>query len=84
MLKGLHVALAYLTVAGFIVRGFWALTGSEMRQQKWVKIVPHVVDTLLLALGVALAIQLSLSNHALHGECGHNLLVAPGLAGCGR
>ena len=61
MLKGMHVALAYLTVAGFIVRGFWALTDSAMRQQKWVKIVPHVVDTLLLVLGVALAIQLSIS-----------------------
>ncbi len=61
MLKGLHVALAYLTVAGFIIRGFWALTGSDMRQQKWVKIAPHVVDTLLLLLGVALAVQLSLS-----------------------
>jgi uncharacterized membrane protein SirB2 len=61
MLKEMHVALAYLTVAGFIIRGFWALTGSAMRQEKWVKILPHVVDTLLLVAGVALAIQLSIS-----------------------
>jgi uncharacterized membrane protein SirB2 len=61
MLKALHIALAYLTVAGFVLRAFWALSGSPLRQQKWVRIAPHVVDTLLLVLGVALAIQLSIS-----------------------
>ena len=61
MLKALHIALAYLTVAGFILRAFWALSGSPLRQQKWVRIAPHVVDTLLLACGVALAFQLSIS-----------------------
>ncbi|MEZ5560305.1 MAG: SirB2 family protein [Pseudomonadales bacterium] len=61
MLKMLHVGLAYLTVLGFVVRGIWSLTDSPLRQQKWVKILPHVVDTLLLALGVTMAVQLSLS-----------------------
>ena len=57
----IHLALAYLTVIGFVVRAIWALTDSPMRQQKLVKILPHVVDTLLLVLGVAMAYQLSLS-----------------------
>lgn len=61
MLKALHIALAYLTVAGFLIRGIWALTDSPLRQEKWVKIAPHVVDTLLLTLGVIMAIQLSIS-----------------------
>lgn len=57
----MHVALAYLTVVGFVVRGIWSLTDSPLRTQRWVKIAPHVIDTLLLALGVAMAISLSIS-----------------------
>ena len=60
-LKNVHVVLAYATVAGFAVRGIWALTGSPLREQRWVRIAPHVVDTLLLALGVTLAVMLSVS-----------------------
>ncbi len=61
MLKSMHLALAYLTVLGFVVRGIWALTGSALGAQKWVKITPHVVDTALLVLGVVMLIQLSIS-----------------------
>jgi uncharacterized membrane protein SirB2 len=61
MLKALHIALAYLTVAGFVIRGVWALTSSPLREEKWVRVAPHVIDTLLLALGVVLAVRLSLS-----------------------
>ena len=62
MLKTLHIILAYVTVAGFVLRGFWALTGAQDElQQKWVRIAPHVIDTLLLCLGVALVVQLSIS-----------------------
>ena len=61
MLTAFHIALAYLTVAGFVIRGVWALTDSPLRQDKWVKIAPHVIDTLLLAFGVALAVRLSIS-----------------------
>jgi uncharacterized membrane protein SirB2 len=61
MLKLLHIVLAYLTVAGFVVRALWAFTDSPMRQQQWVRIAPHVIDTALLVLGVAMALQLGLS-----------------------
>lgn len=61
MLKILHVTLAYLTVAGFVVRAVWALSGSPLRNARWVKVAPHLVDTLLLAAGVTLAIRLSMS-----------------------
>jgi len=53
--------LAYLTVLGFVVRGIWALTDSAFRSQKWVKIAPHVIDTLLLIVGVAMAVELAIS-----------------------
>lgn len=61
MLKSLHIALAYLTVLGFVVRALWAFTDSPMRRGKWVRIAPHVIDTALLVLGVAMAFQLGLS-----------------------
>lgn len=61
MLKLFHIALAYLTVLGFVVRGIWALTDSPQLQQRWVRIAPHVIDTLLLTLGVIMMINLSLS-----------------------
>ncbi|MDA1075843.1 MAG: SirB2 family protein, partial [Proteobacteria bacterium] len=60
-MKSFHIILAYLTVIGFVIRAFWSLTASTMLSQKWVRIVPHVVDTLLLVLGVSMAISLSLS-----------------------
>ena len=60
-IKHLHVLLAYLTVIGFVVRGALALIESPIREQKWIRIAPHVIDTLLLGCGVALAVHLSLS-----------------------
>lgn len=61
MIKAFHIALAYLTVTGFVIRGVWTLMGSPLRDEKWVRVAPHVVDTLLLSLGVVLAIRLSVS-----------------------
>jgi uncharacterized membrane protein SirB2 len=81
MLKALHVAFAYLTVAGFVIRGFWVFTDSPLRREKWIRIVPHVVDTLLLTFGVILAIQLSMS--PLSGWLGAKLLGLLAYIGCG-
>ena len=59
MIKTLHFTLAFLTVAGFVIRAGGSYTASGMLQQKWVRIAPHVVDTLLLVLGVILAFNLA-------------------------
>ena len=61
LVKELHVAFAYITVAGFVIRGLMALADSPARNAKWLRIAPHVIDTLLLAFGIALAVMLSLS-----------------------
>ena len=60
MIKTLHVALAYITVAGFIVRAYWSFVSPDKLQAKWLRIAPHVIDTLLLVFGIALAVNLSL------------------------
>jgi uncharacterized membrane protein SirB2 len=64
LLKSCHVALAYLTLAGFVVRGLLSIANSQLLTAKWLRIAPHVVDTLLLAFGIALAVMLSLSPFA--------------------
>jgi uncharacterized membrane protein SirB2 len=61
MLKSFHIMLAYLTTIGFMVRGLWAIADSPLRQQRWVRVAPHVIDTLLLTLGVTMAIQIGAS-----------------------
>ena len=43
----------------FGVNGIWQMRGSIIMQRHWIRIVPHVVDTLLLisAIGLAFSIQ---------------------------
>ena len=47
-IKHLHITLAVLSGSFFVLRGLWMLLDSSMLQRRWVKVVPHVVDTLLL------------------------------------
>ena len=56
-----HSHMLFVAISGlfFLVRGVWMLMESDMLQKKWVKIVPHVVDTLLLACGIGLTVILS-------------------------
>jgi len=56
LLKVLHVALALVSGAGFALRGAWMLRDSRLLEARWVRTAPHVVDTLLLASGISLAL----------------------------
>jgi uncharacterized membrane protein SirB2 len=58
-LKTLHVSCVAATITGFVLRGYWIQSGSTMLQYRSVRIVPHVVDTLLLASGIALIVELN-------------------------
>jgi uncharacterized membrane protein SirB2 len=55
-LKHFHMTCAGLSGTLFLLRGAWMLRGSSMLRQKWVRIAPHVVDTLLLASAITLAV----------------------------
>ncbi|WP_236702513.1 SirB2 family protein [Thalassomonas actiniarum] len=61
MFKHLHMTLAVLSIALFTLRFVWTLTESAWLTKKVVKITPHVIDTLLLALGVAMAVKLMIN-----------------------
>ncbi len=60
-LKAIHLTFAALSVTGFFIRGIWMLRDSKLLQQRWVKILPQVVDTVLLASAIVLAVQLRYS-----------------------
>jgi len=55
------MTLAVISVALFTLRFIWLLLNSDKLNRKWVKISPHIVDTLLLGLGIAMAIKLAIS-----------------------
>lgn len=56
--KHSHMLFAAISGLFFLVRGAWMLMESDMLQKKWVKIVPHVVDTLLLVCAIGLCVIL--------------------------
>lgn len=60
-LKHLHVTCVALSYSLFFVRGVWMLRGTLTQQGRWVRIVPHMVDSVLLASAIALAVQLGIS-----------------------
>jgi uncharacterized membrane protein SirB2 len=57
-LKAIHIAAVAISYALFFVRGIWMLTGSPLLGRRWVRVVPHVNDTLLLAAAIWMAVIL--------------------------
>lgn len=51
-----HVLAAAVTLSLFVTRFYWLCRHSPALQQRWVKVVPHINDTLLLASGIALIV----------------------------
>lgn len=56
LLKHLHVACAVISGCGFFLRGLWMMRRSPLLDARWVRIAPHVVDTLLLASAIGLVV----------------------------
>ncbi|MBE0623454.1 MAG: SirB2 family protein [Burkholderiales bacterium] len=56
LLKYLHISCVALSGAGFVLRGAWMMLASPLLARRWVRITPHVLDTVLLASAIALAL----------------------------
>ncbi|MEN9482088.1 MAG: hypothetical protein RLZZ298_3483 [Pseudomonadota bacterium] len=54
-LKHLHITCVLLSGLGFLVRGWWMLTESERLKARLTKVLPHIVDTLLLGSALTMA-----------------------------
>lgn len=54
--KHLHVACVVLSISGFLLRGVLMLVDSPWRHARWLRIAPHVNDSLLLAAALTLTV----------------------------
>jgi len=57
-IKHIHLICITLSLLLFMLRGTWALYFPDKLNSRWVKVVPHVIDTALLVSGITLAILL--------------------------
>ena len=57
-LKLTHVSCVAISYALFVVRGVWMMRGLALLNVRWAKIVPHVVDTVLLMSALAMAVMI--------------------------
>ena len=57
-IKFVHVGAAALSISLFVLRCAWMLRAPARLQLTWVRFVPHVIDTVLLASALWLAWQL--------------------------
>jgi uncharacterized membrane protein SirB2 len=58
LLKHLHVTCVVLSISGFLVRGVWMMRESPWLQKKWVRVAPHIIDTILLGSAILLTMQI--------------------------
>ncbi|SDZ01546.1 Uncharacterized membrane protein SirB2 [Nitrosomonas sp. Nm33] len=56
LLKLIHVSSIMLSYLLFLMRGIWMIRASAQLQQRWIKIMPHVIDTVLLTSAITLAV----------------------------
>ncbi len=55
-IKLLHICCVVLTLTLFSVRVIWKFFFPHLLQQRWVKILPHTIDTILFISGIALVV----------------------------
>lgn len=56
----LHVGSVGLSFSLFFLRGLWMSQDTLAQRGRWVRIAPHVVDTLLLLSAITMVVILSL------------------------
>jgi uncharacterized membrane protein SirB2 len=55
-IKHLHIACAAASGSFFALRGIWMMLDSALLQQRWVRIAPHIIDTVLLASALTMVV----------------------------
>lgn len=54
--KSLHIVLVAATLTSFTLRGVWMLYDSSLLARRWVRVLPHAIDAVVLASGLYLAV----------------------------
>jgi uncharacterized membrane protein SirB2 len=57
-IKNIHVTCVIVSLAGFTLRGWWMLVDHRLLKHRLTRILPHVVDTVLLGSAIALALMI--------------------------
>lgn len=57
-IKHFHIACVVASGTLFLLRGIWMLRDSSTLHLRWVRMVPHIVDSLLLASALTMAISI--------------------------
>ncbi|MHB0776274.1 SirB2 family protein [Halomonas sp. WWR20] len=58
LIKHIHMSAAALSISLFTLRAWWSVRESPRLSQRWVRVLPHLIDTVLLTAGVTLMIML--------------------------
>ncbi len=56
LLKYTHVAAVIASFTLFFLRGLWMIRAPSRLAGRWVRVLPHVVDTVLLASAIGLVV----------------------------
>jgi uncharacterized membrane protein SirB2 len=57
LIKYVHVSAAVISFLGFSLRGYWMLVAASALQYKLTRVLPHIVDTVLLSSAITLAVM---------------------------
>ncbi len=57
LVKHLHIATAAVSIAFFLLRAVWMLAESPLLQRRWVRVLPHLNDSLLLVFALIMVVQ---------------------------
>ena len=58
LIKAVHVGCVLISAGLFIGRGIWLIQDPGKLAMRWVRTVPHMVDTLLLVSAILLSVGL--------------------------
>jgi uncharacterized membrane protein SirB2 len=61
VIKTIHVLSAGISILGFFIRGVLMMFESSLMQARWIRIIPHFVDTVLLLSAIWLAVDFGFS-----------------------
>lgn len=59
MFKHIHLTAIALSVFLFVLRFIWSQFSPSVLEKKWLKITPHIVDTILLLSALGLCVILN-------------------------
>ena len=58
-LKLIHVSCVGVSILGFFLRGVLAQRDAPVMRKRWIRVLPHINDTALLASALAMAVMSS-------------------------